>query len=332
MLTLITGAPGSGKSAATVDLLARFAAEGRAIYVNGIPDLKVGHVELSDDQMREWPQHVPDGAVVVVDEAQRIWPAASAGSRVGGDLAALNTHRHRGLDFVVVTQFPKLLHVNVRAVCGRHVHLRDVGILGRWWYEWPEASDVGTFKSAPVKRRYKLPAKAFALYKSASLHVKPVRSIPPALFIGAGALVGFVVLAWTAYNSISAKVNPPPKPAAMTLAPVGVGNAASGSRATVAPAAAAAPVLAEARPEVAGCINFGGRCSCFSRDGWPVIVEWEMCERSSRGFGGVVALDMAPAKAGVAAVAASAVQTGAAMAYQWDAGDFRQRAPLPHVR
>jgi zona occludens toxin len=328
MLTIVTGAPGSGKSAATVDLLMEYAAKGRPIYVNGIPELKVAHVELSDADMRNWPESVPDGAVVVVDEAQRIWPAASAGARVPRDLSELNTHRHRGLDFIVVTQFPKLLHVNVRAVCGRHIHLRDVGILGRWWYEWPEATDVQQYRGAPVKKRYRLPKRAFSQYRSASLHVKPVRSMPASVFVLGFAAIAMVVLGVRVYANISEKT----APAAKAPAPAQAAAVAKAEKPVA--VAAQAPAAAASEPAtVAGCINFGQRCSCFDTNGWPVRVQWDMCELSSRGFGGVVAVNMERSQGGaVTRPASAAVPADVPRSYGFSAGDFRDRAPLPHVR
>lgn len=199
MITLLTGAPGAGKSSAVVMMLQEWGAKGRPIYVDGIPDLKIPHVEI---QGQTWPDSVPDGAIVCIDEVQRVWRPTGPGQRVSRDIAELETHRHRGLDFLIVTQHPKLVHTNVRALVGRHIHLRDVGILGRWWYEWPEAADPGTWRSAPLKRRYRLARASFGLYKSASEHVKPVRSFPKVLVVLAAAVVGVGVLAWQAISAV----------------------------------------------------------------------------------------------------------------------------------
>lgn len=213
MITLITGAPGAGKTSALVTLL-REIAKGRPIYVDGIPDLKIEHQPLSD--ARKWPELVPDGAAVVIDEVQRVWRPAGAGSKVPEDIALLETHRHRGLDFFIVTQHPKLVHTNVRNLVGRHVHLRDIGVLGRWWYEWPEAVDPGTWKTAPVKKRYRLNKDSFALYKSASEHIKPIRSVPPVLIVLGLAVVGVGVGGWMTYSSVSSRFQPAALPEAAT--------------------------------------------------------------------------------------------------------------------
>jgi len=207
MITLITGAPGAGKTAALVSLLSELSKD-RAIYANGIPDLTLPHQSLDD--VSTWPDTVPDGSIIVIDEVQRVWRPRGPGSKVPADISALETHRHRGLDFYIITQAPRLLDTNVRALVGRHVHLRDIGILGRWWYEWPEISEncAASWKQAPIKKRYRLPKAAFGLYKSASVHIKPIRSFPwmLAVMVLAISITGF--MAYKTYAMISGKVSP----------------------------------------------------------------------------------------------------------------------------
>lgn len=212
MITLITGAPGAGKTAALVSMLSDLGKD-RLIYSHGIPDLQVPHVSLDDPAL--WPDTVPDGAVIIIDEVQTVWRPSGPGQKIPEHIAKLETHRHRGLDFYIITQGPNLVHSNVRALVGRHVHLRDLGILGRWWYEWPETADncrTG-WKNAPVKKRYRLPKHIFGQYKSASLHVKPIRSFPRVLLLLFVVLLFAGYLAYKTYSSISDKIKPPASPA-----------------------------------------------------------------------------------------------------------------------
>lgn len=205
MITLITGAPGAGKTAALVSMLEGLGKD-RAIFAHGIPDLKTPHVALEDPHT--WPDTVPDGAVVIIDEVQTAWRPSGPGQKIPESIQRLETHRHRGLDFFIITQGPNLVHSNVRALVGRHVHLRDIGVFGRWWYEWPETADncrTG-WKTAPIKKRYKLPRHIFGQYKSASIHNKPERSFPKILLVLLAALIGAAALAWNAYTSIQARV------------------------------------------------------------------------------------------------------------------------------
>ena len=208
MTTLITGAPGAGKSAAMVEMI-RTLYKDRQVFVSGIPDFQLPHVVLDDPT--KWPSEVSDGSLIVIDEVQRVWRPLGPTAKVTDDIALLETHRHRGLDFLLVTQQPGLIRTNVRALVGRHVHLRDLGILGRWWYEWPECNNQLAYKSAPVRKRYSLPKKAFALYKSASLHVKPERSIPPALIIAILCVLVAIALAFYSWRTISSKMNGTPQ-------------------------------------------------------------------------------------------------------------------------
>lgn len=217
MITLITGAPGTGKSNALVSLLESIGKD-RALYVFGIPELKISHEPLDDPTT--WPDTVPDGSCIVLDEVQNVWRPRGPGQKVPEHVAKLETHRHRGLDFYIITQGPNLVDSNVRALVGRHVHLRDLGVLGRWWYEWPECADNcrTAWKNAPIKKRYRLDKAAQAKYKSASIHVKPVRSVPWMLAVMVLALVVVAVMGWRSYTMISAKINPPkPEESATTL-------------------------------------------------------------------------------------------------------------------
>lgn len=285
MITLITGAPGSGKSNALVSLLETIGKD-RAIYVFGIPELKVPHIELPDPST--WPDTVPDGSAIILDEVQNVWRPRGPGQKVPDHVAKLETHRHRGLDFYIITQGPNLVDANVRALVGRHVHLRDLGILGRWWYEWPECADNcrTAWKNAPIKKRYRLDKAAQAKYKSASVHIKPVRSVPWMLAVMVLALCIAGFMSWRAYGMISAKVNPP-KPATAAAA-VGQAGAAPGTSQPVATPKTiddriawlprishrpeSAPAFDELRkvavmPVVAGAICNSKGCRCVTQQG-----------------------------------------------------------------
>lgn len=280
MITLLTGAPGTGKTAALVSLLAEFQ-KNRTIFVNGIPDLAIDHQELEDPT--KWHETVPDGCIIVIDEVQRIWRPRGPGQKVPPDIAALETHRHRGIDFYVVTQGPRLVDSNVRALVGRHIHLRDIGFLGRWWYEWPECSDqcATSWKQAPIKKRYRLPKAIFTQYKSASVHIKPVRSFPWVVVVMLMALLITAGLAWKSYTSINAKLSPV-KPETVALnAPGQIGHTSVDSAApppyditAFIPRVSGKPESAPAydfiravtaMPTIIGGMCMKGVCKCFTQ-------------------------------------------------------------------
>lgn len=220
MLTLWTGTPGAGKTAAMVSELKKVADGGRAIYVVAAPDGKGPSVEgltIPHEVVdgRRWHIDVPDGALIVIDEVQHHWRPRGPSQAVPEHIAALETHRHKGIDFYLTTQQPKLVDGNVRALVGRHVHLRDTGWLGRWEYEWPECSENLAWRTCQQKRKYKLPKAAFELYKSASVHIKPQRGRSPWIVLGVGALACAAVVTWAVTRSVSSRgPTPAPAPAA----------------------------------------------------------------------------------------------------------------------
>lgn len=297
MITIITGAPGTGKSAALVSLLKQLA-KGRAIYCNGIPDLKIDHQELKDPN--DWHNEVPDGSIIVIDEVQRVWRPRGPGQKVPPDIAALETHRHRGIDFYIVTQGPRLVDSNVRALVGRHVHLRDIGILGRYWYEWPECNDqcATAWKNAPIKKRYRLPKAIFSEYKSATEHIKPIRSFPTMLVVMVLALIVTAGLAYRTWGTIAAKINPasaastfastaPPGQLGPSTQPAPVVEAFIDDRIAWIPRVSDRPESAPAydairqvinMPVIVGGMCFKGECKCVTQQGTDAGLSHALCK------------------------------------------------------
>lgn len=302
MITLITGAPGAGKSLLCVQSFIKAAAEsGRPVYVDGVPDLVFSHETLPS--IDAWTKRVPDasrqsgekllfdfpdGALIVVDEAQSIFRQRPVGAKVPDAVAAFETHRHQGLDFILMTQGPGLIDPNIRKLVGRHIHLRDLGILGRRMYEWPECANPEQFRQAPVQGRFKPDPKAFRWYKSASVHVKPKRGVPKGVALLALAVPVLIGLAWMGYSSVSGKVEAAKAPAAVKAAavPGQIGAAvepgllarmeADKLLVEFVPRVRARPETAPAfdqvrqvkvMPVVVGCMAVRDRCKCFTQQG-----------------------------------------------------------------
>lgn len=280
MITLLTGAPGAGKTALAVDMITEANAKGRAVFVHGLDGLKSAHVQL--DEPNRWHELVPDGALIVIDEVQAVWRPARAGSKVADDVAALETHRHRGIDFVVTTQHPSLLHSNVRRLVGRHMHIQDFGFLGRRVYEWSEVSDSLNKSKALVSRRYKLPKKSFAQYTSASIHVKPNRGLPRALVVALVAVPLTAVLLGMGYQRVMAKGKPAePEKAAHAMPTKEAAReqpAAPPSTPDLVPTSLVEQVIA---PKFAGCISMGNRCECIDTEGFSKEVERAFCVQTA---------------------------------------------------
>lgn len=202
MIILVTGVPGSGKTAKVVDLLAHDPQfTGRPLFVTGIPDLAIDHqqcppvadwVEFRDNETGDLslPYFTfPANSVVVVDEAQRVYRPRPNGSKVPPEVQAFETHRHTGVDFILITQHPNLLDANIRKLVGRHLHVH-VTSLGRQLLDWPRCGDVDarTERDLASRSSYKPPSRVFQLYKSAEAHTVIKRKKPWYFFVALGSI------------------------------------------------------------------------------------------------------------------------------------------------
>jgi len=309
MITLITGAPGSGKTLlAVTDFLLEASRENRQIVVDGIPELQVAH--LAAPPLVEWTRVVedphsqggekllfnfPDGALVAIDEAQRVYRPRPVGSKVPPEVAAFETHRHQGLDFLILTQHPNLIDANVRKLVGRHIHIRELGLLGRKVYEWPEVGNIERFRDAPIQRKYQLHRKGFTLYKSASVHVKPQRGLPKGVLAVALAVPLLLGGSYLAYQSIQKKMSSPGAVVEVTNKGVAEPVAVAAAALVVDPSAMfvefvpriagrpeTAPAYDELRqvknlPVVAGCFSSVKRCLCQTQTGTDAGLSRDQC-------------------------------------------------------
>lgn len=294
MITLITGIPGSGKTLFAVSQLLAGEYKTRRLLVSGIDGLTVPHEVLDDDGVRRWPELVQAGDVVVIDEVQRLWRPRAVGSKVPDDIARLETHRHLGVDFVLITQHPMLLDQNVRRLVGRHIHVRRIfGAGAALLYEWDHASDPGRVKDA-TSRSFRYPRSAFALYKSAEVHTRQRMRKPLYLF---APVVAAGLIAWFgpgAYRALSGQVVTPKNGVAAPVASSASSSLSSSSSVSASvPAASSArapasqpvhvtsPVeqVAQQNVQPAGCARTqSGDCRCYDERAAPVPVHEGMCE------------------------------------------------------
>lgn len=184
MITLITGVPGAGKTLYFVSELAKKRDKeykNKKVYVDGITDLQIETSPIPAGQtiqnFNEWaplPENQgEDGALVVIDEAQRIFPPRSASSAVPPLVEWLHVHRHSGVDVVLITQMPMRIDKQVRDLVGAHYHIHKTPLGVRMSYFWDYCANNP--KSEMKNGRpsvYKLDKKAFKLYKSAQKHTK----------------------------------------------------------------------------------------------------------------------------------------------------------------
>lgn len=188
MIILVTGTPGAGKTLYTVSELLNKQFKDRPQYINHIPNLLIPHevfsgdgdVPAPDSDVLNWfDGRVPANSVICIDEAQRVFRPRSSGSAVPAHVAKLETHRHQGLDIIIITQHPQLIDANVRRLVGRHIHVRRAwGMAAAIVYEWDScANNVNAVKQAQSKV-WRYDKSAYKLYKSSELHTKAGGKVP----------------------------------------------------------------------------------------------------------------------------------------------------------
>lgn len=184
MITLITGVPGAGK---TLFFVSEFAKKrdkeykNKRVYVDGIADLKIETSPIPVGQtiqnFNEWaplPENQgEDGAIIVIDEAQRIFPPRSSSSATPPLVEWLHVHRHAGVDIILITQMPMRIDKQVRDLVGAHYHIHKTPLGVRMSYFWDYCANNPRSEMKNGRPSvYKLDKKAFKLYKSAQKHTK----------------------------------------------------------------------------------------------------------------------------------------------------------------
>ena len=317
MITFLTGVPGAGKTAYAITLMLDYIKQGRPIYSAGIPDLNLPHTPVPP--VAEWTTRRPHpddpsilvdtftfapNSVIFLDECQNFYRVRAASSKVPPHVAAFETHRHLGIDFVLLTQRPHQVDLHVRGLVGKHIHLRS-GWQGRDLLEWSEAVDPSsiTVRDMAVKRKYTLPKHVFGLYKSAEVHTKHSRRLPKSVFV---VVIGVVLLGYLGvrvWDRLNQFIEPTPV-ANQTPASPPVLDHRDPVITSTPPASTPASVLGTKvadylprlhhRPEtaplydgirqvrvmpvVAGCVSQGDRCVCFTQQGTDAFLSTEECQ------------------------------------------------------
>lgn len=303
MITVITGTPGAGKTLYAIEklllpLLGK-TVKGRAddgaeveyprtIYTN-INGLLIDHelIDGGDNQgLQDWYKWVKPGSVIVFDEVQKVWPPRANGSKVPNHVQELDTHRHKGVDFILITQSVMNVDRHIHALGGRHLHVRRVGNMkAAVVYEWDHVSKSLMYSKSISKSPWRYSSKVFKLYKSSELHTKQPRKVPTLIWF---VLLGVVTLAAGGpmyFERMKMRLNPDvqaqndvhkkpvrsesgiPPPKAHDAAPV--------------LAAVSAPEPQKSLQKLAGCVRSKSRCSCYDEAGQVFAAEVGHCEAST---------------------------------------------------
>lgn len=301
MITLITGLPGAGKTLYALNFVKNLSEkDNRPVYYSGINDIKLPWFELEKGE--DW-HSVPTGSIVLIDECQRVFRPRGNGSAVPVHVSKLETHRHDGIDLVVITQHPMLADSNLRRLVGQHFHVvRAFGTKKATVHEFQEVkTDCDKNRSGSVRHDFFYPKDSFNWYKSAELHTHKAR-IPARVFFILGLPLLLAALVYLAYSfwRIPGTGN--------TLETKSPTTAISPSAAIQAPKfKSAAQFLDERVPRVAGlaytapiydevtrpvdapfpaaCISSLEKCTCFSQQATILDIPEPVCKQIvARGY------------------------------------------------
>lgn len=305
MIVVTTGVPGAGKTLWAITWVkAKAEKENRPVYYSGIADLKLPWIECDPQKWMDCPPN----SIIVIDECQRVFRPRAHGSNVPDFVAKLETHRHMGVDIVLITQHPMLIDSNVRRLCGLHFHVvRSWGRAKATVHEWPtikENCDKNGQREDSVRHEFSYPKANFGLYKSAEVHTHKARIPYHVWFI---ALVPVVVgyTGWRVYNNWFPKAKQPAVEQAIGPLATVQGGVQPGQVRPNGPLTAA-QYIEQFKPRVAGldytapaydkvaepkeapypaaCVlGASGWCQCWSQQGTKLQVPLGLCGSIAKG-------------------------------------------------
>ena len=218
MIYLITGTPGTGKTSFAVSMILNntdglFYTEqdGQKIprplyfcHIDGLDEKKFKAHRLTEEELQSAPlkEIVPQGSVIIVDEADYTYPVRSSGKAVPPYIQTLKELRHEGFTLILMTQHPSMIDIYVRQLVGKHYHLERKAV-GSKCYEFykcvTELNNPASI-SGVTSRFYKPDPKTFKYYKSASKHIKFNKKIPMVVWILLGLLLFVAIKGFGFYS------------------------------------------------------------------------------------------------------------------------------------
>ena len=222
MIYWFTGQPGHGKTLHAIDKLLEFKEQGRIVYACNVRQFdyeKTGVLEMTPEQFKDWMTFLPDGAVALVDEAYEhgMLPKRPPGAKVPDHVEQLAKHRHRGLDFIFVSQSPdKQCDQFVHDLIERHIHVRRK--FGSKWVQLREFDrfEANAERALPIVNRnvHLLKGKrSVGTYKSTELDTTE-RRVPWYYYAFGLGIPAALVLFWYVFGNLGTRLTgqalPPP--------------------------------------------------------------------------------------------------------------------------
>jgi len=173
MITLISGALGTGKTALAIKLLTESEFYPSSAFVYGVRgwkgagtfyDLKVQEHAKDNQKLLEDTGRVTHSCYLV-DEAKKVWPSRVAGRDAPPFIDQhLAESRSVSQDWILTCQAPTQIDVALRRLVGRHIHLERTPF-GIRYSESGSIRDDLKF-SRDESRKYDFPVKSLELYQS----------------------------------------------------------------------------------------------------------------------------------------------------------------------
>lgn len=357
MLVGITGLPGNGKTLYALAYVKAWAErENRPVWYHGIKDLalpwhpiptKVEKVNGVDREVPQW-WTAPADSIIVIDEAQNCGFGVRPRTTTPEWSQKLETHRHLGVDLVLITQQPSLLDPHDRALIERHFHVvRKWGSQRATVHEFTGGArdNAGKNRKGSIQHKWKFPKDAFAWYTSAEKHTHK-RHIPMRVWVFIAlpfVIAALGAIAWFRYLDPSLKAKAAPGPAGASSAPSSQQGPASARLTTaeyvnqqqprIEGLAYTAPVYDEVTkpveaPYPAACATMGTRCSCYTQQATRLDMPDQLCRSIvERGF--FVAWKLPERQQQAAGPAARQIEPQAAIAAPAGFGSTPRIEPLP---
>jgi zona occludens toxin len=308
VIVTITGLPGNGKTLYALNWVkAKAEKEGRPVFYARIAELTLPCTQIDPF---EWFK-CPPGSIVVIDECQKsadptdpskptLFGIRPRGAPVPEWVSSLETHRHLGVDLVLITQHPMLMDSHVRRLVGLHFHVvRKFGMPAATVHEWGSIKEnCDKNRDESTRHDFKYPKASYGWYKSAEAHTHKVR-LPFRVWLFLALPFVLVGLVWYLWQQLMPKDQAQQPQNARVSGGQVTGQAKPAGPMTAAEYTASftprvhglaytAPAYDEVTkpvqaPYPAACIASAKRCQCYTQQGTKLQTSEQICRDIAAG-------------------------------------------------
>lgn len=233
---------------------------------------------------------LPDGSYIVYDEAHQCFPTTGKPGRSDDPvIRTMDEARHRGFDFVFVTQYPTKIHHEVRQMVKEHKHLFRAALNLQSAAVWTFSRCISDPYDEKAREGasdvlWNYPEELFRVYKSATVHTHKFQ-MPKNLkggFVTLCAIVAVLIGLWLFFRSPSeaVAVETPESENALAFAggPAAGDPLVPGSRSGSLLSPAEAWQEAAVMPRLKGCAVLSASCRCWNGAGEQLKLSRAQCE------------------------------------------------------